>query len=82
MSHNRRARFVGAAVAACHRHLRFDDLSPSAQGHLISLKYLQQASGPDHHFIAHPPSIHPSLQHSHHPSRAAASSSTVKVKSN
>lgn len=40
---------------------RFDDLSPSAQGHLISLKYLQQASGPDRHFIAHPPFIHPSI---------------------
>lgn len=35
----------------------FCDLSPSVQGHLIYLKYLQQASGPDHHSISYTPSI-------------------------
>lgn len=42
--------------------LLFHGLSLSVQGHLISLKYLQQASGPDRHFIPYSPSIHSSQQ--------------------
>lgn len=62
-------------VTMSHCCLLSYDLSLSVQGHLISLKYLQQASGPDHHFIPYSPSIYSSQQPSLSPS-------VVKVKSN
>lgn len=58
-----------------HSCFVFYDLSPSVQGHLISLKYLQQASGPDHHFIP----CSSSIPSSHQPSLSPC---VVKVKSN
>lgn len=67
--------FTRTDVTVSHCCLLFYDLSLSVQGHLISLKYLQQASGPDHRFIPYALSIHSS----HQPS---LSPSVVKVKSN
>lgn len=58
-------RFMCADVTESRCHPLYHDLSPSVQGHLISLKYLQQASGPDHRFIPYTPSIPPSLPASH-----------------
>ena len=84
-------RLMCTDVTMLYRCLLFYDLSLSVQGHLISLKYLQQASSPDPHPIPYTPSIYPSIHPSFHPSihpsispshRSSLPLFVVKVKSN